>query len=120
MLEFFDLENHNGIASIYESHITLNKTLLKYFEDAYKVRVAFDKDDKAIYIFLINKDYALSGELPETSLMSISTSKTYVRVCSRALIEHICKLFALQIPKKSYLRYDAYYDEQKKAIVIKL
>lgn len=120
MLEFFDLDVNNGTASIYDSHITLNKTLLKYFEDAYKVRVGFDKDEKSIYIFLINKDYALSGEIPETSLISISTSKTYVRVCSRALIDHICKLFGLDIPKKSYLRYDASYDENKKAIVIKL
>ncbi|MGM9969921.1 MAG: hypothetical protein ACI35S_05950 [Anaeroplasma sp.] len=118
MLMFFDSEEQKGIASLYESHITFNKTMLKYFSETYRVRVGIEKDDKKIYVFLINKDYALSGEIKESSLLPISVSKTYARVCSRAMMDYICDIFNLNIPKKEYLRFNTTYDEVKKAIVI--
>ena len=61
MLEFFEYDDSNGYASVYDSHITLNKTLLKYLKDAYRGRVAVDKVKDNIHIYVINKDYALSG-----------------------------------------------------------
>ncbi len=118
MLEFFELDDINGYASIYDSHITLNKTLLKYFKDAYRVRVGIDRDSKKIYIYTVNKDYALSGELKESSLLSVSISKTYARICSRPLIDYICKIFGLEIGKKEFKRYNASYEAEKKVIII--
>lgn len=120
MIEFFDVDINKGTASIYENHITFNKSMLKYFQDTYKVRVGLDKEAQKILIFILNKDHALSGEVPESSLLSISLSKTYARVCSRALIEYICKTFDLIIPNKEYLRYNAFFDEKKRAIIINL
>lgn len=118
MIEFFDIDTSKGTASIYENHITFNKGMLQYLEDAYRVRVGIDKDNDNIVVFIISKDYALSGEIPETSLLSISVSKTYARICSRALIEYISNIFGIKVEKKDYLRYQANYDEKKKAIVI--
>ena len=118
MIEFFDIDTYKGSASIYENHITFNKSMLKYFQDGYKARVGIDKENKKVYVFILNKDYALSGEVPETSLLSISTSKTYARICSRAMVDYVCKEFDLNIPKKEYLRYEASYDEKKRALII--
>ena len=118
MLEFFDTEMQSGTAAIYENHITFNKNLLKYFHDTYKVRIGIDKAEKKIYAFLINKDYAESGEIKQSSLLSLSVSKTYARVCSRAMVDYVCKEFDLNIPKKEYLRYEASYDEKKRALII--
>lgn len=120
MLEFFDTDMQSGTAAIYENHITFNKSLLKYFVDAYKVRIGIDKSEKKIYAFLISKDYAESGEIKESSLLSLSVSKTYARVCSRAMVDYICKEFELNIPKKEYLRFDASYDEKKRALIINI
>ena len=118
MIEFFDIDTCSGTASIYENHITFNKSMLKYFQDAYKVRVGIDKAKQKVFVFMINKDYALSGEIPETSLLSISASKTYARICSRAMVEYICKTFEIKVGKKDYIRCNATYDENKKAIII--
>ena len=118
MLEFFEYDDVNGFASIYDSHITLNKTLLKYFKDAYRVRVAVDKTERAIHIFVVNKDYALSGELKESSLLPISISKTYARICSRPLIEYLSNIFNLSIAKKEFKRFKACYDDAKQVIII--
>lgn len=118
MLEFFEYDDSNGFASIYDSHITLNKTLLKYFKDAYRVRVAVDKESNEIYIYVINKDYALSGELKEASLLPVSMSKTYARICSRPLVEYLSSIFNLNIGKKEFKRYKACYDDAKQVIII--
>ena len=77
MLEFFELEEKNGYVSLYENHITVNKSLMEYLKEAYRVRIAIDKQNDEMYIYPISKDYALSGELKESSLLQISVSKTY-------------------------------------------
>ena len=99
MLEFFEANQTTGIATIYDRHILFNTKLIPFFENAYKVRVALDKEDKKIYVFMIDKDYALSGELSESSLLSISVSKSYVRIASKPLIEFISNTFNLKINK---------------------
>ena len=83
MLEFFELEEKNGYVSFYENHITVNKSLMEYLNEAYRVRIAVDKENEQVYIYPISKDYALSGELKESSLLQISLSKTYARICSK-------------------------------------
>ena len=118
MIEFFDTDYCNGSAAIYDSHITFSKNMLKYLQDAYKARVGVDRENKLIYVYPLNKDAALSGEIPETSLLSISISKTYARICSRALIGYLCGIFGLVIEKKEFVRYSTTYDDVKKAIVI--
>lgn len=118
MLEFFEYDDVNGYASIYDSHITLNKTLLRYFKDAYRVRVAVDKANQAIHIFVVNKDYALSGELKQSSLLPVSISKTYARICSRPLIDYLSNIFNFRIAKKEFKRFKACYDDVKQVIII--
>lgn len=118
MLEFYDQNNSSGIASIYERHISFNTKLIKYFEDCYRVRVGVDKDDNKIYVFIYNRNYIESGEIPESSLLSIQVSKSYVRISSKQLVEYISEKFNLNIPKKEFLQFNALYNESKKAIVI--
>ena len=120
MLEFYDENCKGGLASIYERHISFNTRLIKYFKDCYKVRVGIDKEDYKIYVFIYDRDYALSGEVSESSLLSIQLSKSYVRISSKQLVEYICDKFELEIPKKSFLQYQASYNEAKKAIVIEI
>ena len=119
MIEFFDNEKKDGLVSIYENHITFNKNLLKYFNDAYRVRVGIDKEALKAYIFTLNKDQALSGEISASSLLPISVSNTYARICSRSIVEYITGNVGVKVPEGEYLRYKASYDEAKKAIVIK-
>jgi hypothetical protein len=118
MIDFFDTDYCSGSAAIYDSHITFSKNMVKYFQEAYKARVGVDKENKLIYVYPLNKDTALSGEISETSLLSISISKTYARICSRALVGYLSNIFNLVIGKKEFVRYSTSYDDLKKAIVI--
>lgn len=118
MLEFYDQNDGSGLASIYERHISFNTKLIKYFSDCYKVRIGIDSNEKKIYVFIYDKDYAESGEVPESSLLSVQISKSYVRISSKQLVEYISEKFNLIIPKKEFLQYKAVYDSKKKAIII--
>ncbi len=118
MLEFFDTNDKKGVATIYDRHILFNSKLIKYFSNAYKVRVGIDKDDKKIYVFMLNKDYVLSGEINETSLLPLSVSKSYVRIASKNLIKFITESFKLDVNKEKSIQFDAIYDDSKKAIII--
>lgn len=118
MLKFYDSAIGKGVASIYESHITFNKELLKYFDEGYRARIGLDIDEKKIYVFIYNKDQALSGEFNESSLLKISTSKTYARISSRSVVNYILDEFKLTIGEAGYLKLDAVYDEVKKAIIV--
>ena len=49
MLEFFELEEKNGYVSLYENHITINKSLMEYLKEAYRDfnryhRINYDDD----------------------------------------------------------------------------
>lgn len=118
MLEFFDTNDKKGVATIYDRHILFNSKLIKYFSNAYKVRVGIDKDDKKIYVFMLNKDYVLSGEINETSLLPLSVSKSYVRIASKDLIKFITESFKIDVNKEKSIQFDAIYDDSKKAIII--
>ena len=118
MIEFFDTDYCSGSAAIYDSHITFSKNMVKYFQEAFKARVGVDRDNKLIYVYPLNKDTALSGEIPESSLLSISISKSYARICSRALVGYLSNIFNLVIGKKEFVRYSTSFDDVKKAIVI--
>ncbi len=120
MLEFFDVKPTNGIASLYDSYITLNKNLANFLLDAYRVRVAVNKEERKIYLFKISKDYALSNEINPDSLLKVGISKTYARICSKQMMDFIKKAFNLQIDKKSFIRMSASYDDNDNAIVIDL
>ena len=118
MLEFFELEEKNGYVSLYENHITINKSLMEYIKDAYRARIAIDKEKNEMHIYPINKDYALSGELKESSLLQISLSKTYARICSKPLLEYLSKQFNIAIIKKGYIRFPGRYDDNRKVIIV--
>ena len=118
MIEFFDSAAERGTASIYESHITLNKVLAQYFTECYKVRVGIDKEAKKVFLFIFNKDMALSGEYKESSLLPISLSKSYARVCSRAMVEYVCSAFNLTLEKGDSKKFKATYDDSRKAVII--
>ncbi len=120
MLEFYDQNDGSGTASIYERHISFNTKLIKYFADCYKVRVGVDMDENRIYVFIYDRDFSESGEISQSSLLSVQVSKSYVRISSKQLVDYIADKFKLEIPKKEFLQYKAFYNDEKKAIIVEM
>ncbi len=120
MLEFYDQNDGSGTASIYERHISFNTKFIKYFADCYKVRVGVDMDENRIYVFIYDRDFSESGEISQSSLLSVQVSKSYVRISSKQLVDYIADKFKLDIPKKEFLQYKAFYNDEKKAIIVEM
>ena len=117
-MEFFEELKMSGNANLYKSYITFNKTLLPFLNDCYRVRIASSKDDNKIYIFKVDKDLAESGEINPESLLKVTVTKTYARICNSSLIRFLDRQFNFDTPEKGFIRYDANFDEEKDALSI--
>ena len=82
------------------------------------MRVGIDLEENKIYVFIYNRDLSESGEIPESSLLSVQVSKSYARISSKQLVDYISSKFNLEIPKKEFLQYKANYNDVKRAIII--
>lgn len=120
MIEFFDEDNKSGVATIQDRQVIFNSKLKDYFNLAYRVRVGLDKETNELYFFIVDKDYALSGEVNESSLLPVSISKSYARVASKKLVNFISDSFNLDLDNNLKLQFNAKYDESKKAIIINM
>lgn len=118
MIEYFEMNDSMGLASIYERHIQFNAKLIKYFNNIYRVRFGYDLSEKKGYMFLFDKDKALNGEYNESSLFKFSESKSYIRISSKVLVDFILKKFNLSLDGKNCIQFDANYDDLKKCICI--
>ena len=116
-MEFFDHDILNGYVSIYQRQITFNSKLLKYFEDCLKVRVGFEVENRKIYVFLLDADHVKSGEIKESSLLSVKTSKTYARISSTNLMRQISKALNIVFDDKP-VKYETTWDDNQNILVI--
>lgn len=118
MIEFFDSNTNFGTVTFYDRHLLFNSKFIRYFEDVFRVRVGIDKDNDEVIVFLYDKDYALSGEIKESTLLPVSVSKSYVRVASKQLIEYLSSAFGLKIEKGQSIQFQAEYECNKKCVII--
>ena len=118
MLEFYDSDDKIGNVTFYDRHLLLNSKFIKYFEDTYKVRIGIDKDTNEVYIFLLDKDQALSGEIKESSMLPVSVSKSYVRVASKQLIDYITKSFGFVVDRGESAQFVAKFDDKRKCVIV--
>lgn len=120
MIKFYSNEIETYYVSVYQSYITLNKDLLKFLDNAYRVRIGMDEDEKKVYVFVIDKDKALSGEIEDSELLKLSVSKTYARICSSKLIKYIQDTFKFEIEANSFKKFSATWNQDLKAIIINI
>lgn len=120
MLEFFEIKDFDGQANLYANYITFSKALIEALDDAYRVRVAVDKENKQIHFIKVTKDQALSKELDEKSLLKVGITKTYARICSAKMMNFIYNSFNLSVEGKNFIKADAFFDESKNTVIVDL
>ncbi len=105
-------------ATFYETNITLNKVSSSYFEDAFKVLVGLDLNNKEVVIKNLNKAEAQRGNLDKNQLMDIRIRPSYGRISSKKIMSEIQKAFKLDF--KNHLKYKAKWDLNEKILKIDL
>ena len=117
-IEWFDSSSKDGIATLYESNITLNKNTIRNIEDAYSVMLGIDKEKMQVVIKPLNKEQDMRGDIPSTHKYKITIRSSYGRIANKDFMRKIEKIggFSLSEPKK----FSTYYDEDNNLVIINL
>ena len=106
----------NGVASLYNTNITLNKVASVPFEYAYRCQVGIT-DEKNIVIEPLTKERVLKGNLDEYAVLKISVKPTYSRISSTTLMNKIAEILHLELTDKP-LKLETIWDEKENILTI--
>lgn len=103
-------KNNQGIATIYESNITLNTTASSYFKNTYAVLIGFDKSNNTLLIKSLNKEEATLSNYRDYGLHEISIKPSYGRITGKQIIKNICSHYPLNFQKKNMYKFQCEWD----------
>ena len=115
---WFNERPKDGIATLYEGNITLNKVAIENLEDAFSVMLGIDYDNKLVYIKPLSKDQDQRGDIPEKSKYKITIRSSYGRISNKDFMQELASIINrnLKNPVKCVTTWD--FDE--KVLIIDL
>ena len=116
MIQWFNVKERSGVASLYPNNITLNTTAMYPFDTAFKVQVGMD-EDKNIIIMPLTKESVESGLLDECCLLKIEMHKSFARISSTTLLKQIAEELNLTLSKKP-VQFPTKWDSKENFLII--
>ncbi|MEC9484652.1 MAG: hypothetical protein UMR38_02105 [Candidatus Izemoplasma sp.] len=110
----------DGIATIYESNITLNKAASSHFEHAYNVLLGLDEDSKKVAIKPVSKEEFDIGAIPEEKRHKITVKPSYARVCNKKFIGELADVAKIDLENGHSFKFKAFWDKSQSLLVIDL
>ena len=87
----------DGIATFYESNITLNKSASSHFDHAYSVLLGLDTKGNKVAVKPISKDESQSSGIPEEKKHKITVKPSYARICNKKFMREIAELVNIDL-----------------------
>ena len=112
-------KNLDGVATIYETNITLNTVAAENFKNAYSTLIGFNQKENILLIKSLNKEEAVNN-YSENDLHPIAIKPSYGRISGKSLIRNICQVFPLDFSKKSSFKFRSEWDQANKYLKIYL
>lgn len=109
-----------GIATLYASNITLNKSASSHFEHAYNVLLGLDRENKRIAIKPITKQEVERGAIPEEKRHKITVRPSYARVCNKKFIEEAAKAAMIDLKENNAVKFKTLWSPEHHALIIDL
>jgi hypothetical protein len=109
----------DGVATLNESNITLNKAASTHFERAYNVLLGIDEETRRLAIKPITKDEVDLGTIPEEKRYKITVRQSYARVSNKKFMKEVADLANLKLAHNSY-KFKAKWSKESSALVIDL
>lgn len=110
----------DGVATLYESNITLNKAASSHFERAYNVLLGLDEDGKKIAVKPISKEQFELGAIPEEKRHKITVKASYARVCNKKFMKEIANLLGVTLGDNSTFKFQTRWSRDESALIIDL
>ena len=115
-IKWLTTQEKNGVASLYNTNITLNKIASVPFEYAYRCQVGVT-DENNIVIEPLSKERVLKGDLDEYAVLKISINQTYSRISSTTLMSKISEFIGKELTDKP-LKFETIWNEKENILTI--
>ena len=116
MIQWFNVKERNGVASLYGNNITLNTTAMYPLDFAYRVQVGID-EDKNIIIKPLSKNTVESGVLDECCLLKLEIHKSFARISSTILMKQISDALGIEL-SKAPIQYETKWDSVENVLIV--
>lgn len=110
----------DGIATIYESNITLNKAASSHFESAYNVLLGLDPDSKMVAVKPITKEEFDIGAIPQEKRHKITVKASYARVSNKKFIKEVASLIDIDLSNNSSFKFKTKWRPDDSLLIIDL
>ncbi len=109
-----------GIATLYESNITLNKSASSHFDHAFSVLLGLDADSKKVAIKPISKEEDELGAIPEEKRHKITVKPSYARVCNKKFMKEVANLIGVDLRDNNSFKFKTDWSKEDSALIIDL
>jgi hypothetical protein len=110
----------NGIATLYESNITLNKAASSHFENAYNVLLGLDADQKLVAVKPISKEEFEIGAIPSEKRHKITVKASYARVSNKKFMREIANVANIELMDNNSFKYKTKWSSEDSLLIIDL
>ena len=110
----------DGIATLYESNITLNKAASSHFESAYNVLLGLDSETKMIAVKPITKEEFDIGAIPQEKRHKITVKTSYARVSNKKFIKEVATLIDIDLSNNNSFKFKTKWIADDSLLVIDL
>jgi len=115
-IKWLTTKEKNGVASLYNTNITLNTVASVPFEFAYRCQVCITEEGNLV-IEPLSKERVLRGDLDEYAVLKISVKPTYSRISSTSLMNKISEYISRELTDKP-LKFETVWDEKENILTI--
>jgi len=110
----------DGIATLYESNITLNKAASSHFEHAYSVLLGLDPTKMRVAIKPLTKEEFDIGAIPEEKRHKITVRSSYARVSNKKFLKEVAELANIELNDSNSFKFRANWSKEEHLLVIDL
>lgn len=110
----------DGVATLYESNITLNKSASSHFDHAYSVLLGLDITGKKVAVKPISKDESQVGGIAAEKKHKITVKPSYARVCNKKFMREIADLINIDLTDNNSFKFKTNWSEEVHALIIDL
>lgn len=115
-ITWLNAKEREGLASLYNTNITLNTVASIPFEYAYRVQVGIDEQGNVV-IQPLSKERVTRGDLDEYAIQKIALKKSYARISSTDIMKKIDNALQLHL-SESPQKYQTEWDEKENILTI--
>lgn len=107
-----------GVATIYESNITLNTVATNHFKNAFGILIGYSTERKTLLIKSVSKDEIVMGLYKDLEIHEISVKPSYGRITGKSMISKLCEFYPIEFNQNSLNKYECEWNSEEKTLEI--